>query len=196
MPYPSQINTERVLNAACDMIEADGADKLSLNRLASHMGVKAPSLYRYYQNKSELLRAVNSNTQTRLFDALAPALDHPGDTTERIVVASRLYRAFAFENPHLYGLLFTNTVDGIAPDAISSVKLITPYQALIGQLCGDADSLAALRGWLALVHGFVMLELAGQLRRGGDLALAFDGAVRAYLRGWQHHSASEPAAGQ
>jgi hypothetical protein len=54
---------------------------------------------------------------------------------------------------------------------------------------GPKNSLAALRGAMALVHGFVLLELHGQLRRGGDLALDFDTAVHAYLRGWETQTA-------
>jgi hypothetical protein len=60
-----------------------------------------------------------------------------------------------------------------------------PLQALMSAVSGPEDSLAALRGAMALVHGFVLLELHGQLRRGGDLAVDFDTVVRAYLRGWQ-----------
>jgi hypothetical protein len=43
----------------------------------------------------------------------------------------------------------------------------------------------ALRGALALVHGYVMLELKNQFQHGGDLRLAFEASVRAYLRGWE-----------
>jgi hypothetical protein len=48
-----------------------------------------------------------------------------------------------------------------------------------------AQSLAALRGLLALVHGFVMLEMNNQLRRSGSLEEAFTQSAAAYLRGWE-----------
>ena len=54
----------------------------------------------------------------------------------------------------------------------------------MAQITGEAQSLAALRGALALVHGFVMLELKGQLEREGDVGAAFAAAVQAYLQGW------------
>jgi hypothetical protein len=54
----------------------------------------------------------------------------------------------------------------------------------MAEITGEAESLPALRGLLALMHGFVMLELAQQFRRGGDLDAAYDKAVRAYLNGW------------
>ena len=61
----------------------------------------------------------------------------------------------------------------------------TAVQQIMGQISGEANSLPALRGSLALTHGFVTLELNGQFRRGGDLAAQFTEIVNAYLRGWQ-----------
>jgi hypothetical protein len=52
-------------------------------------------------------------------------------------------------------------------------------------ISGVEDSLAALRGALALLHGFVMLELKDQFRRGGDLGETFEKVIEAYVAGWQ-----------
>ncbi len=166
------------------MIEGEGVEQLSLNKLAAALNVKAPSLYRYYRNKAALLRAVNEHTTQRLFDAIATDQGGSAPPTEKIMRVAGRYRQFAHTNPATYGLLFTNTIDDLRPDPDENVRLVLPYQALIGQISGAADSLAATRGFLALVHGFVMLELAGKLRRGGDLDAAFEQSVRAYLVGW------------
>jgi hypothetical protein len=45
--------------------------------------------------------------------------------------------------------------------------------------------LAALRGVLALVHGFVMLEINNVLRRGGSLTADFTQIITTYISGWQ-----------
>jgi len=63
------------------------------------------------------------------------------------------------------------------------VQLILIYQQLIAEITGEATSLTALRGFVALLHGFVMMEIAGQFRRRGDLDDAFFQSVVAYLRG-------------
>ncbi|MEM8862291.1 MAG: TetR-like C-terminal domain-containing protein [Chloroflexota bacterium] len=52
------------------------------------------------------------------------------------------------------------------------------------RVTGEENSLVALRGLLAITHGFVSLEINGQYRRGGDLSQAFEVVVRAYLSGW------------
>ncbi len=184
MPYPAQINREIVITAACDLIEAEGAGQLSLHRLAETLGVKTPSLYRYVDNKVALLRAVNEDTFSRIFQSITPFLNAPGSPTERVLEIAAAYRAYAHQHPATYGLAYTNTIAELQPDASVLERAVLPFQALMVEICGEANSLAALRGLLALLHGFVMLELAGQFRRGGDLEAVFRRSVIAYLAGW------------
>ncbi len=65
MPYPSQIDRDKIIQQAAAMTATDGVDNLSLHKLAAALGVKAPSLYRYVSNKTELIQAVNLATLAR-----------------------------------------------------------------------------------------------------------------------------------
>jgi AcrR family transcriptional regulator len=178
-PYPSQLNPARIVDAARAMIEVGGVDGLSLHRLADALGVKAPSLYRYFRDRAELLRAVNESTTRALFVHIDAALgDAPDDPAVRLMIVAQAYRAFAHANPAAYGLLFTNTILELRPDAAQQEQMVLPLQALMAQLSGEANSLPALRGVWALIHGFVTLELNGQFQRGGDLVEAFEKSIR------------------
>ena len=184
MPYPSQINETTILEAALAMIEADGVDRFSLNKLAKALGVKTPSFYRYFKNKNDILRAINVQTTQSVFESLQVGLDAEGDAFTKLLVGSRAYRKFALDNPLIYDLAYTNTIPELNPDDSERTPPVLPYQTLMAKLSGEADSLPALRGLLALMHGFVMLELANQYQRGGDLSDAYEKSIRAYLRGW------------
>ncbi len=185
MPYPSQITRERIIEVAREMIEAEGVDQLSLNRLSAALGVKTPSLYRYVKNRTALLRAVNEETVRGLFAALDPAAQTSGSTTERLMAVALAYRQYAQANPATYGLVFTNTIAELRPQNSEQEEGIMPLQYLMAELSGEATSLPALRGLWALAHGFAMLELAGQFRRGGDVDEAFIQSIAAYLQGWE-----------
>jgi AcrR family transcriptional regulator len=185
MPYPSHITREGIVARAREMIEAEGVDQLSLNALSAALGVKTPSLYRYVENRRALLRAVNAATVQDLFRAIGPAAQGPGDARTRLIAIAAAYRDFVLANPASYGLVFTNTIAELRPDDSEQEMSVLPFQALMAELSGEEDSLPALRGFMALVHGFAMLEQAGQYRRGGDLEAAFADSVAAYLRGWQ-----------
>jgi AcrR family transcriptional regulator len=184
-PYPVQVERAALLQKARAMMEAEGIDNLTLHKLAAAFSIKAPSLYRHFSSKADLLRAVNLDTNKALVDSirLAVAAAQP-QTTARIRAMAAAYRAFALANPMTYGLMYSNLSAELRPDPAQLEALALPLQALITPITGEADSLAALRGVWALVHGFIMLELNGQFQRGGDLEAAYMQAVEAYIRGW------------
>lgn len=185
MPHPSQIDREMVIATARQLIERDGLEKLSLRKLADELGVKAPSLYRYFKNKTAILRAVNEDTSVQLTQALRDAVDHDVPLQEQLISLAHTYRAFAHENRLTYGLLMTNTIEDIQPPDEVLAQNVLPLQALFAQWVGENDSLPALRGAFALLHGWSMLENANQLRRGGDLDAHFEASFRAYIAGWR-----------
>lgn len=188
MPYPSQINRDTILDTARSLIEAGGADTLTLNQLAASLNVKAPSLYRYFANKTELLRAVNSTTAEQLTIALRAAADQPGTVEQRLQAIGAAYRAFAHEHAATYTLLYTTTQDELRPDDDFLLGLALPLQAIFAEYCGEDRSLAALRGAWALLHGFVTLEINQQFRRSPSVDTAFEQAFSAYLAGWKTNS--------
>ncbi len=186
MPYPSQVSREEIIAQAWRLIEADGAENMSLSQLAAALGIKAPSLYRHVGSKAGLLQAVNLHTAQQLIAALQTAATHTsGSPHQQLATLLHAYRTFAHAHPNSYVLAFTNNDESLRPDENMLAEMALPIQELMTAVSGPENSLAALRGAMALVHGFVLLELHGQLRRGGDLALDFDTAVHAYLRGWK-----------
>ena len=186
MPYPSQITAEQIVQVAHAIVERDGVEKLSLSKLAEELGVRAPSLYRYFASKESLLQAVNLLTLQQLFADMDDALaDSMGDASRRLLDVAQTLRRFAHAHPHAYVSAMTAQVRVTRPDEGVLVQMVLPIQAIMAELCGPDQSLAALRGLFALAHGFSLLELHGQLQRGGDLDAAFAGSVAAFLRGWR-----------
>ncbi len=181
MPYPSQISREEIITTAIAQIATNGVHALSLGRLAKTLGVSTPSLYRHIANKDELLRAVNLATLERLFAKFA-SVESDLPAREKLAAILNAQRVFAHANPHIYQLAFTTPNN--RPDENLLVQMVQPLQESIGEIVGTTHALAALRGAIALVHGFIMLELNDQLRRGGDLSADFQAAIEAYLRGW------------
>lgn len=184
-PYPAQVSYDDIIDHARTMIEAEGVEGLSLSKLAAKLGIKAPSLYRHVDSKTALLRAVNEGTALQLLDTLKTTFEETaGDAKTKLMKVAHAYRHFAHTYPATYGLVFTNTIGDLRPDAAQMERGAIPLQGLIAQVTGEEYSLAALRGAMALLHGFVMLELSGQYQREGNLDEAFTRSVQAYLDGW------------
>lgn len=188
MPYPAQIELETLIGTARRMIEEHGFEKLSLRMIAEELGVKAPSLYRHVSNKTALLAAVNQVTLRELFVVMHRAMEADAPLEERLLAIAHAYRAYAHANPATYELAFTTSIPELQTEESDAQNLeaVLRIQGLFTEwIGGGEDSLAALRGALALMHGWVRLEMAEQLRRGGDLNAHYELAFRRYLRGWQ-----------
>lgn len=188
-PYPAQVTRDGIIDRARDIIEAEGLERLTLQHLASALGIQAPSLYRHVGNKSELLRAVNEITVHRLITTVLAVADPGLSPHDRVTRMAWAYREFAHKYPATYNLAFTATRPEIRPDPQELEALVLPVQAVLAEVSGEANSLAALRGLLSLMHGFITLELAGQFRRGGDLTTDFKSAVEVFVQGWARRNA-------
>lgn len=185
MPYPSILNRDDLVKKARDMIERNGLEQFSMHKLAAEFGVKTPSLYRYFRNKAELIKAVNTETLQFLFEALLPELEQGETARERLMAVAAAYRQFVQANPVTYGIAFGNTSPEHQPDEDMPEANVQIFQNIIAELSGEENSLTATRGILAYMHGFISLELANQFRRGGSLDEAYFQAMQAYLDGWQ-----------
>ncbi|MBI5928952.1 MAG: TetR/AcrR family transcriptional regulator [Chloroflexi bacterium] len=186
MPHPARIDRDSILQTARAMMELEGVDGLSVNRLAAALGVKPPSLYHHFASKAALLRELNTTTNAGLVLAMHTALHTTdADLPQKILAMAQAYRIYAHEHPVSYGLAYTNVVAELRPDPEFLEKLALMLQVHIAELVGPGESLPALRGLWALVHGFVVLELGGQFQRGGDLDATFDQIVTAQINGWQ-----------
>lgn len=184
-PYPSQTDISGILDVARQLIEQNGVEALSLGKIAGKLGIKAPSLYNHIESKNALLQAVVEQTYLAMFAAYDEALrQSTADPTEQLLNLSRAQRRFAHANPNCYMLAYTTQNPDLRADPDMLLKQAVSIQKIMAQISGEANSLAALRGSLALTHGFITLELNGQFRRGGDLSETFDQIIRAYLAGW------------
>lgn len=184
-PYPAQVDRDRIASKARELIEADGIDQLSLAKLASELGIKAPSLYRHVASKAELLQAVNVLTNEELVATLMQAVAMLGDPKDRLRAMAHAYREFAHRYPVTYGLAFSNLAPESRPDAGLLEVLALPVQDVWAAIFSAEISLAALRGAWALMHGYVSLELNQQFQRGGDLDRTFEQIINAYIAGWE-----------
>jgi AcrR family transcriptional regulator len=184
MPYPSKLDADTLIDAAFDMIEQGGIDAFSMHKLAAEFDVKTASLYRYF-NKEALLRAINTRTYHGVLQAIYDAVNTDRDTAARLVAGIAAMREYAHSHPTTYVLAFSNTDDVLRPNEAVTETSVLPLQDVMADIAGEADSLAALRGLQALGHGFIMLELAGQYRRGGDLDAHFEQVAWAYINGWR-----------
>jgi AcrR family transcriptional regulator len=93
----------------------EGVDGLALRAVAREMGMTAPGLYRYFDSREHLVEAVVVDLYTELCDGIEADLAALERQTpaEKLMRASRSFRAWATTHRQEFGLLFGAPVDDV-----------------------------------------------------------------------------------
>jgi AcrR family transcriptional regulator len=158
-----------IVDAARELLEAEGPEGLSMRRVADRIGIRAPSIYKHLPDKQALEAALVSAGFVESAEAFEAA---GGDLT----ALARAYRSYALEHPHLYRLMTDRPLDRerLAPGV--EERAAAPIVAAVG----DADGARAM--W-AFAHGMTILELNGRFPPGADLDAAWEQGIAAFRTG-------------
>ncbi|WP_344945615.1 WHG domain-containing protein [Actinomadura miaoliensis] len=184
----------RLLEAAARLLADEGPRALTTRRLASEVGASTMVVYHHFGGMPELVRAVIVEGFARLAEHMA-AVPRTADPVADLGRLALAYRANARANPHLYAVMFGGVpLDGQAPPAEEPVAgraasgagtfgvetfAAETFGVLVeaaaramdaGRLRRDDPEHVSAQLWSA-VHGFVMLELAGQFTGGAETVL-------------------------
>ncbi len=154
------------LDAAWELVRADGLASLAMRSLGAKVGMRAQSLYAYFPAKHAIYDAMFADSNRQLLERLASE-PPPADPVEWLRRRTRLLLGFAVEDPVRYQLLFQRTIPGFEPSresyALAVQVLDGGRRALAG--CGITDS-RALDTFTALVAGLAAQQNANE--PGGD----------------------------
>lgn len=97
--------SERILDAAEKIYRTEGAEALSMRRMAGDLGVTATALYRHYKGKEDLLDAVADRGFEELAGNFRVAMKKR-TARSRLLALFETFRTFALERPALCDLMF------------------------------------------------------------------------------------------
>ncbi|HMF81834.1 MAG TPA: TetR/AcrR family transcriptional regulator [Acidimicrobiia bacterium] len=155
-----------ILEAAWELMHEHGVAGLSLRDLGEKVGMRAQSLYSYFDSKEAIYDALFEEGFRECFEQLrraAPAGDARADFRARC----RTYVDFCLEDPARYQLLFQRTIPGFEPSseayAPSVEALELTKQALAAAGASDPRDLDLYTG---LVTGLIDQQISND--PGGD----------------------------
>ena len=151
-----KITRDVVLAAALEIIDRDGADALSMRRLARALGRDPMILYRHAPNKAALLDGVAETLLAQLH--VDPA--NP-DWAAQLRTVARNYRALALAHPHVVPLLVTRPL--ATPLALRPPGTLRPLEDILALLTRAGftgpDALHIYRALFGFLHGHILNEL-------------------------------------
>ena len=161
-----QATKAEILDAAWELVRAEGLAALNLRDLAARVGMRPPSLYSYFDSKHAIYDAMFAEGNRTLLDRMA-GLDWPAEPRARLRRAAEVFVAFAMEDPARAQLLFQRTIPGFEPSAESyalAVEVLEQGRSLLAA-AGVTDP-AHFDLWTGLVAGLASQQLANE--PGGD----------------------------
>jgi AcrR family transcriptional regulator len=166
-----QQTIEEALDAAVAIMEEAGVGGLSMSEIARRLGMRQPSLYKYFPSLHAVYDALFARGVAGSAAAARAAVAEGPRGVVTIRAAGRALVRWAVENPALAQLLYWRPVPGFAPTAATfapSVRLMDQLRAAFatavqaGVLCPDAASAEAPRLFTVVLSGLISQQMANE----------------------------------
>ena len=154
-----------ILDAAWELVRAEGLAALNLRDLAAKVGMRPPSLYSYFDSKHAIYDAMFLQGNLELLARYEGVPEHD-DPVETLRAGGRLFIQFGVEDPARAQLLFLRTIPGFEPSQETydvAVRIVELARVRM-QRCGIPVEYLDL--WTSLLSGVVWQQIANE--PGGD----------------------------
>jgi len=161
-----------LLSAAAELLETEGAARLSLRQSAERAGLSRQAPYNHFADKETLLAELVRDGYQRLGSGIRADAKLGIAPSERLAKAAATYIAFGQERPALFRLMFSkelvNLSKHVSAQEAASAALAELSEIIEGMAPATDAREATLVAW-SLVHGYTSLcietGLEGEDRR-------------------------------
>ena len=167
----AQTTARKIALAARRLLDKEGAEAVTMRRVAEAVGITPMAIYRHYPDRAALLKTLADEG----FKELAAALKDrrfTGDLETRLAKMSDLYLDHALENPRLFELMFLSKREGARQYPQDFKARRSPTATLMADVVAEGMQSGELKKddpWEitfemgALSHGLIMLYLGGRM---------------------------------
>lgn len=172
-----------VETAVAQANEAGGYEAVTLMGLARQLNVRMPSLYSHIASLDDLRQAMALYGLRELLRVTREAAAGLVGQAALLAMADA-YRHFALQYPGIYPLA-VNAPEADDPALRALAQEFTQILLLVFASSGLGGEMAlhAVRGYRAMLHGFVLLEMAGGYRLPLSKDESFQELLATYLAG-------------
>jgi AcrR family transcriptional regulator len=190
-PYHHGDLRRALIETAQEMLREEKGWQFTLREVSRRAGVSHAAPYKHFPDKGALLAELATLGFDRLREQLAHAISRPSRSMRaQFIAAAKAYVEFGSANPSLYRLMFSADVDKTAfarlheagAGAFAELLGILERGQQSGEFRKQPVLSQAAAAW-ALVHGYTMLAIDGQLLPEKVGAKPIDGVLAALLEG-------------
>ena len=166
-----QQTIEEALDAAVAIMTEAGVGGLSMSEIARRLGIRQPSLYKYFPSLHAVYDALFGRGLALSHAAVLAAAEPLPAGVARIRAGGGAWIRWAVENPALAQLLVWRPVPGFAPAEATFAASVAQMEqvraefaeaARLGQLRPEAASAEALRLYTVVLSGVISQQMANE----------------------------------
>ena len=157
---------QTILKAAGDIFLKRGYEDFSLRQVAEEIGYSPGTIYLYFDNKDDLLRALAEQGFVAFSRMLETAGSSEGSALDRMTALARGYITFGLQNPAFYRLIFMERPDFFVHETLENAPKWEATFSIWRRVLEDAMRAGEIRAddplktsdaiW-SLLHGIVAL---------------------------------------
>lgn len=188
---------EEALDHALDLMTEEGVGALTVSEVARRMGIRGPSLYKYFPSRFAVYDALFARGLAAQAAAVHAAAERAAPGVDRIRAGGTALVRWAIENPALAQLLYWRPVPGFAPSPetfagseqeVAAARAVFAEAVHLGQLRPGADGDEALRLWTVVLSGLMSQQMAnepGAPFAAGRFTALTDAAIEMFLSAYR-----------
>jgi AcrR family transcriptional regulator len=169
-----------IVDAAWALVREHGLAALSLRDLAARVGMRAPSLYQYFDSKHAIYDAMFERANEALLARMQTVNRSDGTAEERFRRAAHELVDFALQDAERSQLLFQRTIPGFEPSARAYAPAVEVLE-LARERHADHGITRPVDMWTATLGGLINQQLANE-PGGNRWRKLLDDAVTMYLQ--------------
>ncbi|MET8532175.1 WHG domain-containing protein [Streptomyces sp. NPDC005065] len=173
------LTTDRVVEAAADLADSIGLDKVTVSALARGFGVKDASLYSHVRSVQDLRNRVALLAAGEFADRLGTAVAGRAGK-DALVAFADAYRAFALERPGRYAATQIRLDPAVVAGSTAYHRTIEIIYAMLRAYdLSEPDFTDAVRLLRSTFHGYSALEANGGFGAPRDVQASWQQCVEA-----------------
>lgn len=180
-----------IVDTALRILEEEGAEAMSVRRIANEIGVSHQAPYRHFKSKDDVLNALRAHGFLALAEAARDTrVLHPESARLQLEAAALAYVNHADSSPALYKLMFggTWTIDQLREEHRNCAgEAFRSLASIVGQAPPphSPQTIERTQILFATLHGIVTLHSIGFLgQENPQLETLVLSACRSLMRDW------------
>ena len=177
----SGLTTESVLEAAVRLADAEGLEQMTLARLAEKLKIRPPSLFNHIGGLPDLRRLLQLRALRQMASVAGrAAVGRAG--SDAVLATAVALRQFAHEHPGLHAASLPAVPPRDKELAAAAQEFVGIFFDIVRQYGFQGKEVVhAVRGLFSIIHGFIMLERAGNFGMPIDIEESFRWLVQRYI---------------